>query len=391
MKVGIALSQNFTELANFCDVETDASGPEYRLVIKKDHRCYSNIERINFMDWLHSKTYLTQQPSYIQVLTDSNFDSIKNSSQEKEKYFFVLFYVPWQTRCHDISITYERIAKVLKGTSSIIMGKIDCQGNPEICSRYHTEAFPSFQFYYSNGTLCRDRVPMTQYGYGILSFINDHIQTYYTIDGTLNHKYGRVHELDTLSNKKDKELYRKQIISKKNIYKQTAIYFKYIKEIEKKNSLEDIKTQLETQLEKGKDDIHYMNNMMKYNILNEFIPLQTKGFINMSAGLLHRYIQERYPILLLFHTSWCVKCTETYDAMKKVSEVGYKNTIIAEIDGDLYPELIDMMGILGYPSLLSTEHTYEAIYNYIKTHVDNPMLNDSPYGELSHTNINEEL
>jgi protein disulfide-isomerase A6 len=113
-----------------------------------DHEDYKGgRDTDSIVNWLKSKVGLGPKlavpESNVVTLTDANFDSEINAY----KFMAVEFYTPWCGHCKQLQPEWEAAAITL-ANSDVKLGKVDCDENPNLCSkRFDVKSYPTIYFH----------------------------------------------------------------------------------------------------------------------------------------------------------------------------------------------------------------------------------------------------
>ncbi|XP_044480977.1 protein disulfide-isomerase like 2-1-like [Mangifera indica] len=77
------------------------------------------------------------------VLTEENFD--KEVGQDRGA--LVEFYAPWCGHCKKLAPEYEKLGASFKKAKSVLIGKVDCDEQKSICSKYGVSGYPTIQWF----------------------------------------------------------------------------------------------------------------------------------------------------------------------------------------------------------------------------------------------------
>ncbi|XP_041018278.1 probable protein disulfide-isomerase A6 [Juglans microcarpa x Juglans regia] len=77
------------------------------------------------------------------VLTEENFD--KEVGQERGA--LVEFYAPWCGHCKKLAPEYERLATSFKKAKSVLIAKVDCDDQKNLCSKYGVSGYPTIKWF----------------------------------------------------------------------------------------------------------------------------------------------------------------------------------------------------------------------------------------------------
>ncbi|KAF5455347.1 hypothetical protein F2P56_024936, partial [Juglans regia] len=77
------------------------------------------------------------------VLTEENFD--KEVGQERGA--LVEFYAPWCGHCKKLAPEYERLGTSFKKAKSVLIAKVDCDDQKNLCSKYGVSGYPTIKWF----------------------------------------------------------------------------------------------------------------------------------------------------------------------------------------------------------------------------------------------------
>ncbi|KAK4282729.1 hypothetical protein QN277_014073 [Acacia crassicarpa] len=77
------------------------------------------------------------------VLTEANFDQ----EVGKDRGALVEFYAPWCGHCKKLAPEYEKLGSSFKKSKSILIGKVDCDDQKSLCSKYGVSGYPTIQWF----------------------------------------------------------------------------------------------------------------------------------------------------------------------------------------------------------------------------------------------------
>ncbi|XP_076250854.1 dnaJ homolog subfamily C member 10-like [Rhynchophorus ferrugineus] len=128
-------------------------------------------------------------------LDDSNFSRLTRKSAKE--LWIVDFFAPWCRACQLMETEYKNFAKSMKQFSEVIIAKVDCEANGDICSGQHITAYPTIRLY-----------PLGSKGLSTVAIYNGHRTTLALKQWVLSMLPSRVEVLD-------EQGFRDQILSKK--------------------------------------------------------------------------------------------------------------------------------------------------------------------------------
>ncbi|PSS28856.1 Protein like [Actinidia chinensis var. chinensis] len=77
------------------------------------------------------------------MLTEDNFEN----EVGHDRGALVEFYAPWCGHCKNLAPDYEKLVTSFKLAKSVMIGKVDCDENKSICSKYGVSGYPTIQWY----------------------------------------------------------------------------------------------------------------------------------------------------------------------------------------------------------------------------------------------------
>uniref|UniRef100_A0A5B6ZKJ1 protein disulfide-isomerase n=1 Tax=Davidia involucrata TaxID=16924 RepID=A0A5B6ZKJ1_DAVIN len=77
------------------------------------------------------------------VLTEENFE--KEVGQDRGA--LVEFYAPWCGHCKKLAPDYEKLGTSFKKAKSVLIGKVDCDEQKSLCSKYGVSGYPTIQWF----------------------------------------------------------------------------------------------------------------------------------------------------------------------------------------------------------------------------------------------------
>jgi len=155
----------------------------------------------DIIDWVNGKTGLRGKvkttPTAVVVLDAQNFHKIV---EDEKKEVLVEFYAPWCGHCKRLAPDYEQVALSFDGESSVVIAKVDCDANKDLCSSFGVSGYPTLKYFprtnkageeYNEGRTPADFV----------NFINKNAGTQRTVGGGFTNEAGRITALDHLAEK----------------------------------------------------------------------------------------------------------------------------------------------------------------------------------------------
>lgn len=77
------------------------------------------------------------------VLTEENFD--KEVGQDRGA--LVEFYAPWCGHCKKLAPEFEKLGASFKKAKSVLIGKVDCDEQKDLCSKYGVQGYPTIKWF----------------------------------------------------------------------------------------------------------------------------------------------------------------------------------------------------------------------------------------------------
>ncbi|XP_024967970.1 probable protein disulfide-isomerase A6 [Cynara cardunculus var. scolymus] len=81
--------------------------------------------------------------SDVVVLTVDNFEK----EVGKDRGALVEFYAPWCGHCKKLAPVFDILGTSVKKTKSVLVGKVDCDENKELCTKYGISGYPSIKWF----------------------------------------------------------------------------------------------------------------------------------------------------------------------------------------------------------------------------------------------------
>ncbi|KAL5996325.1 hypothetical protein ACLOJK_026401 [Asimina triloba] len=77
------------------------------------------------------------------VLTEENFE--KEVGQDRGA--LIEFYAPWCGHCKKLAPEYEKLGASFKKAKSVLIGKVDCDDQKNLCSKYGVTGYPTIKWF----------------------------------------------------------------------------------------------------------------------------------------------------------------------------------------------------------------------------------------------------
>ncbi|GAB4835753.1 hypothetical protein Ancab_000663 [Ancistrocladus abbreviatus] len=77
------------------------------------------------------------------VLTEDNFEQ----EVGKDRGALVEFYAPWCGHCKKLAPEYEKLGASFKKAKSVLIGKVDCDDQKSLCSKYDVTGYPTLKWF----------------------------------------------------------------------------------------------------------------------------------------------------------------------------------------------------------------------------------------------------
>ncbi|KAF5739996.1 putative protein disulfide isomerase [Tripterygium wilfordii] len=77
------------------------------------------------------------------VLTEESFE--KEVGQDRSA--LVEFYAPWCGHCKKLAPEFEKLGTSFKKAKSVLIGKVDCDENKSLCSKYGVSGYPTIKWF----------------------------------------------------------------------------------------------------------------------------------------------------------------------------------------------------------------------------------------------------
>ncbi|KAJ9557385.1 hypothetical protein OSB04_011999 [Centaurea solstitialis] len=116
------------------------------------------------------------------VLTADNFEN----EVGKDRGALVEFYAPWCGHCKKIAPFFEQLGILVKKTKSVLAGKVDCDENKELCTKYGVSGYPTIKWF-PEGSLEPKDYEGSRTVDGFAEFINKEAGTNIKVGGFPSH------------------------------------------------------------------------------------------------------------------------------------------------------------------------------------------------------------
>ncbi|XP_027363157.1 probable protein disulfide-isomerase A6 isoform X2 [Abrus precatorius] len=87
--------------------------------------------------------FLSVSADDVVVLSEENFE--KEIGQDRGA--LVEFYAPWCGHCKKLAPEYEKLGSSFKKAKSVLIGKVDCDEQKSLCSKYGVTGYPTIQWF----------------------------------------------------------------------------------------------------------------------------------------------------------------------------------------------------------------------------------------------------
>ncbi|GER55262.1 disulfide-isomerase-like protein [Striga asiatica] len=77
------------------------------------------------------------------VLTEENFEK----EVGRDRGALVEFYAPWCGHCKKLAPEYEKLGESFKKAKSVLIGKVDCDDQKSLCSKYDVSGYPTIKWF----------------------------------------------------------------------------------------------------------------------------------------------------------------------------------------------------------------------------------------------------
>ncbi|CAI5498077.1 unnamed protein product [Closterium sp. Naga37s-1] len=105
-------------------------------------------------------------------LTKANFDEVVGLTDN----VFVKFYTPWCGHCKRLAPDWEKVALLYRTTPDIVIAKLDCEAEKEICQKFGVSGYPTLKFFPAQATTPRDFAEQRTID-NIVAFLNKKLGT----------------------------------------------------------------------------------------------------------------------------------------------------------------------------------------------------------------------
>ncbi|KAI3770477.1 hypothetical protein L6452_01611 [Arctium lappa] len=116
------------------------------------------------------------------VLTLDNFDK----EVGKDRGALVEFYAPWCGHCKKLAPIFDLLGTNVKKTKSVFVGKVDCDENKELCTKYGVHGYPSIKWF-PKGSLEAKSYGGSRTAEAFAEYINNEAGTNVKIGGLVSH------------------------------------------------------------------------------------------------------------------------------------------------------------------------------------------------------------
>ena len=89
-------------------------------------------------------------PTPGKVMEFKSEEEFEKYSHDITKTAFVMFYAKWCSACKEVSPELDRVAKYFETDHKVVIGKVECDENKELCDRYKVEAYPHIMMFTKN-------------------------------------------------------------------------------------------------------------------------------------------------------------------------------------------------------------------------------------------------
>merc|ERR1711916_171295 len=152
----------------------------------------------DFVEWINGKTgargRINKPPSNVVVATDSNFDQV---ALQVDKFVLMEFYAPWCGHCKSLAPVYEKLANVYENEDSIVIAKIDADGQRKSGEKYDVSGFPTIK-YFPIGSNEAEDYPAGRALENFVEFVNRKTGVDRTVEGKYGPSVGIVSDLDLI-------------------------------------------------------------------------------------------------------------------------------------------------------------------------------------------------
>jgi len=155
----------------------------------------------DLISFVESKTGLrAKRPSrpvnHVTVLTEQNFNKLVTEDTTKDA--LVEFYAPWCGHCKHLAPVYEEVGAVFQNEPNVLIGKVDCDANSQLCQDFEVSGYPTLLWFGKN-----DKKSGATYEGGreleaFVDYINSKTGTKRQSNGRYQSDVGHVSALDEL-------------------------------------------------------------------------------------------------------------------------------------------------------------------------------------------------
>lgn len=85
-----------------------------------------------------------EKNSLVVTLTSATFDEHVN---EESKPWLLKFYAPWCGHCKAMAPAWNKIGDEFEGSSSVVIGDVDCTVETDLCSEYGVSGYPTIKVF----------------------------------------------------------------------------------------------------------------------------------------------------------------------------------------------------------------------------------------------------
>ncbi|KAL8171803.1 hypothetical protein V2J09_023607 [Rumex salicifolius] len=110
------------------------------------------------------------------VLTKENFDN----EVGQDRAALVEFYAPWCGHCQRLAPEYEKLASSFKKAKSVLIGKVDCDDQKDLCSKFDVSGYPTLKWF-PKGSLEPKKYEGARTAEALTEFVNTEAGTHVKI------------------------------------------------------------------------------------------------------------------------------------------------------------------------------------------------------------------